>query len=1449
MKKRFIQTNLRNIIMIIWIGLSLEVTGQKIVNENLEAMFYDYTVVSMDSRSIHAQSRNNHFFEVDIPKPKGKGFWKVELHDSGLISDDYVSQYIDEKGTLHKSGKTQAIPTKGHVVGDLRTTVSLTFNEGFIYGFIKDKSGYNFIEPLSDYDANQRGEDLYVVYNAADLKPTAPHTCGNTEMHQKTEELTPNNQENSSVRVGECFEVDYAIANDFLMFQDFGSVVGTENHAIGVTNNVQANYDDEFADELQYIIVTQFTSTSAAQDPWTSSANAGTLLTDFRSWGNSGGFGVTHDVGSLWTSRNFFTVDDDGNQNFGVIGLAYVGVICTFSRYNILENFTSNPQTKRVLLAHELGHNWSAFHDGGGSGFIMAPSVNTSTIWSNQSQNSINNHIATRNCLADCTGSSGPPSASFDFEVLADCTPGFVQFTNTSTGSGTLNYQWNFPGGIPSISTEENPLVTYNVAGSFNATLTVTNTSGSDTETQNGIVNINASPQPEFSYEIDGTQVSFFNISQNAFNYFWDFGDGTSSATSDPIHDYLDDGIYTVQLTATNICGDETIEEVIVIANPPTADFSATAQEGCAPLEVTFNSNASTNTDSYSWAFEGGNPIVSTEENPTVTYAEAGTYNVTMIVENETGKDTLELEDFITVIDVPVTDFSFEVEGNEVSFTNFSSGADTFTWDFGDGNTSMLENPTHTYENDGDYEVTLVATNECGDNEFSQTLTVSLSPVPSFEVVQMPTGCAAYTLDFESTSTNSPDSYEWAFEGGDPATSTEANPSVTYAEAGTFDVTLTVTNVSGSNTITETDFVTILEDPAAQFSFMENGLSVTFSDESNGAETYAWDFGDGNTSLEANPIHQYASEGIYEVALTVTNSCGSNTSTQIINNYTPVVADFTSDVASGCADLQVEFSSEASSNVTSWFWTFEGGTPATSTEPNPVVTYSQAGQYDVILEVSHPQSIDAVTLENYIAVNDDPIASFEYFDDLFEVDFTNTTVEGTTFLWDFGDGNTSNEANPTHTYEAEGTYEVTLTAANICGETSTTQSIMINALPTAAFNASSTTIGCGPLTVEFNDASSSNVTAWNWTFEGGDPATSTEENPTVVYTTEGIYSVQLEVTSAAGTDFVVIDDFVEVFGTPTAEIDFALEGNLINASNAGSETDIIFWEVDGQVFDEEEITYTFPENGIYEVVLIVENDCAADMASTTVEVDAYPEASIAALPLVVCEGEAVQIVDNSSNAENKMWILEGASPATSTEDSPTVVYDTEGSYSITLTVSNQYGTSTEEFTDAVEVVALPDASFTAEQSDNLIEFTSTITNATTILWDFGDGTTSTEENPSHRFETNGTFEVTLTVTNECGTFFVTETYTIISNSVSERDLAKVNIYPNPTQDVFNIELTNRERNRIKMDVLDINGRIVVSKSFDGSKYTLNVSDMSVGTYLIRLRSEQNVHYQKVAIFR
>jgi PKD repeat protein len=246
----------------------------------------------------------------------------------------------------------------------------------------------------------------------------------------------------------------------------------------------------------------------------------------------------------------------------------------------------------------------------------------------------------------------------------------------------------------------------------------------------------------------------------------------------------------------------------------------------------------------------------------------------------------------------PVTNFVSNVTTGyaplTVKFTDTSTGTPfSWTWNFGDGTSSTVKNPTHTYSKAGKYTVKLTATNEGGNSTATKTnyitvKTTTVKPVAAFSA--SPTsGKAPLTVKFTDKSTGSPAKWKWTF--GDGATSIKQNPTHKYSTAGKYKVTLTVTNTAGSNTITKTNYITVVAKPVAAFSALPTSgklpLNVKFTDTSTGTPTkWKWTFGDGATSSKQNPVHKYSKAGSYTVKLTVTNAAGSNTKT--ISSYITV---------------------------------------------------------------------------------------------------------------------------------------------------------------------------------------------------------------------------------------------------------------------------------------------------------------------------------------------------------------------------------------------------------------------------------------------------------------------------------------------------------------------------------------------------------------------------------
>jgi PKD repeat protein len=220
----------------------------------------------------------------------------------------------------------------------------------------------------------------------------------------------------------------------------------------------------------------------------------------------------------------------------------------------------------------------------------------------------------------------------------------------------------------------------------------------------------------------------------------------------------------------------------------------------------------------------------------------------------------------------------------QVTFTDTSTANPTsWAWNFGDGTTSNVQSPTHTYNTIGTYTVTLTASNAYGSDSETTSITVNaVAPVASFSGTPL-SGSAPLQVQFTDSSNNNPTSWSWNF--GDGQTSTQQNPIHQYSLAGTYTVALTATNSAGSDTSTRSNYVTVSSTGSAPVaSFTANVTSgttpllVLFTDASTGSPTsWYWDFGDSYTSTDQNPSHTYTQTGVYTVKLTVQNASGNNT--------------------------------------------------------------------------------------------------------------------------------------------------------------------------------------------------------------------------------------------------------------------------------------------------------------------------------------------------------------------------------------------------------------------------------------------------------------------------------------------------------------------------------------------------------------------------------------------
>jgi len=394
------------------------------------------------------------------------------------------------------------------------------------------------------------------------------------------------------------------------------------------------------------------------------------------------------------------------------------------------------------------------------------------------------------------------------------------------------------------------------------------------------------------------TKVSGKNIAGGSYigGNFWGKPDGTgfSNKAVDKDGDGISDSAYT------NITGSIYSDylPLVTSSNPTalTANFSSNVTSGNVPFNVLFTDTSTGSPTAWSWNFGDGGSA--TTQNPTHNYSTAGNYTVTLTVSNSAGNNTTTKSNYITAVSTTGTKPVLNYWGSPrsgtapltVTFKDNSTGSPTaWNWSFGDGTYSTEKNPKHTYTAAGSYTISLTASNAAGSststklNYITVTGNASQTPVAAFSA--SPTsGNSPLNVTFTDSSTGSPTAWSWSF--GDGTSSTSQNPVHTYSAAGNYTVALTVTNAAGNNTTTKSNYITVTGTsstmPVAGFSSnVTSGsapLNVLFSDTSTGSPTsWNWSFGDGTTSTTKNPVHNYSTAGNYTVALTVSNSAGSNT--------------------------------------------------------------------------------------------------------------------------------------------------------------------------------------------------------------------------------------------------------------------------------------------------------------------------------------------------------------------------------------------------------------------------------------------------------------------------------------------------------------------------------------------------------------------------------------------
>ena len=980
--------------------------------------------------------------------------------------------------------------------------------------------------------------------------------------------------------------------------------------------------------------------------------------------------------------------------------------------------------------------------------------------------------------LSVITAYAQKPVANFSADNTSGCGIVTVRFTDGSLNNPT-SWLWDF--GEGGTSDKKNPVIAFVTPGEYNVRLTVTNSAGSDSQLKTAFIKVYELPQVGLlATHREGCvplSVEFTDITESSdspiTSRVWDFGDGDNSSLKTPTHVYSSAGNYTVSLTVTNQNGcSHTVarNSYIQVENRPTANFTALTRESCtAPFTVDFTSTSVGAISTYAWSF--GDGATSTAPNPTHTYTADGTYSVNLTVSSASScSHSCDSSDFIFVNTFKadfVADTTAICSGESVIFSDNSNfPVVSHLWDFGDGTTSTLANPTKTYATSGLYTISYTAVTAAGcSSTKTNTNYITVHALPEVHITANDSvACVApFSVNF---SLPDPNITSWAWNFGDAASSNEQNPTHVYTNTGTYSVSVAVTDIhSCSATATKTNYIRIKE-PTAQFNSNVLGgcfpLNVQFIDMSssdNPITSWNWDFGDGGTSTDKNPNYTFAVDtGRFDITLTITDDLAC-TKTIVMAEHigvgNPPDVGFFVDNTLVCYNAIANFTDTSKVDLQSEyvnFWRWDFGDGGTSTMKNPEYVYADTGVYTVILEAAQNLCFASDTIEDYITILP-PIARYTLNPQFLcetpdTILFVEDAVLADTYTWNFGDGNslfiekgsgdglynwTKNNVllvtdttaiNPLHEYAVPGVYETQLKVTNTTFACADSMSITLNVAKMNLGFTQDTLFTCQYLGVSFTDTTKINndfsITNWQWDFGDGSPRISgVFPTPTHMYESSGLFDVTLIVTNSIGcTDSLIQSNFITIYEVPSPQF-------------------------------------------------------TADVLTGCTPLDvSFTQSSVAVAPETVVEwfwnfgdGNTVLIEEGSAPGLYN-WTKNGISLSTDTVAlNPTHTYINRGSYTVSLTVVDSKGCDSTLSRTNYIVPTYPFPSFTIDPvvcHYNPAEFINTSTGTDlSYEWNFADASPlSADINPTHKYSVTKDTIVTVRLKavdiNGCDSTFATD---------------------------------------------------------------------------------------------
>ncbi|OFY16155.1 MAG: hypothetical protein A2X02_10120 [Bacteroidetes bacterium GWF2_29_10] len=946
-----------------------------------------------------------------------------------------------------------------------------------------------------------------------------------------------------------------------------------------------------------------------------------------------------------------------------------------------------------------------------------------------------------------------------------------VNFNNKSYNQPYTKYSWDFGDGIT--SDVANPIHTYTASGTYQVCLTVNDSVDSCTNSycQSIYFKLVNNCNAYFSYSITEQGVSFSNYPYTHTNYYWDFGDGSTSSEMYPTHLYANNSTYSVKLIVgdtTKSCVDSLSMSVnVVMPSLCNVEFYGESTPNGVKFYNFSNKLPSDSTSLYYWNFGEDASSVSSEFAPTYKYLkEDTTYHVclTKINTNNGCDTTVCMSVYVSPIDTSCSadfQFVFDTIANKVSFYSTSLGANlNYEWYFGDGGSAFVKDPSYTYTNAGQYNVCLIiknATAAC-NNQICKYL----------EILSSPDSCNAnftFNIDtlgthFVSNYNSTSSTYFWNF--GDGTTSSAKNPIYKYTKDGTYNACLTVSDNAKNCNVDKCQsiYIQIVPiEPKCYTSFeyyTDSSGNINFYNMSDSKlNKFVWNFGDGSTSYLMNPMYKF-SDNITSAYVCLT---ATDTNTNCVAEFCNII-----NIKETLCKAQFYFYQSDSNNVyfenytqgdaNKYFWDFGDG--KYSTENAIQHQYSNVGTYKVCLTVVDTVKNCTDELCQIIVVGQQYnycVASFQFtVNDSGRVFFNNNSQgEATNYLWDFGDGSTSSQYHSMNKYNNEGVFHVCLSISNPtmgCNNVYCQEVIIGNKIECKS-NFKFTKLNN---TVNFINLSSSNANKYLWTF--GDGNSSVMANPLHYYKKSGVYNVCLTIidTVSKCQNMFCQNIYLDEKLNCSVDFNYHIDSNGVNITNLSNGAFKYLWNFDnGYVSTQQNPVYKYQKGGKYSICLSAMDTVTQCMASKCIDVNIdIAQPCFAEYMFYISQDTAFFTAETYSSTTKVYWTF--GDGKYSTLLNPNNKFTKTGEYNVCLSVID---TVTGCKTIVCKPINIGQITCKANFKPFIDANTQTVFFADMSIgdpsgwyWNFGDGTASTLKNPDHNYNKSGNYQVTLTINNK-----------------------------------------------------------------------------------------------------